>query len=141
METYFTLRNLPRIIGLLPVIFLLFSISAFAQDVRFRASSFSSCSVIDEKWAEYQDCSVLIIMTGAAEKIVIYSNELQVIDVYRFDGIEKIDGREVYTLRGVDQKGQEVTVRHVVTPAKKHKIYVHYPLQVVVYNVSIIPGS
>ena len=113
----------------------LFSITSFAQVINFRATSFA-IKEIGYQWSDWNRCNILITFNLKTDKVVIYSNSIQVYKVLT-QGQNFIDesGGEQVKYRVIDQDDDLGSMRLRVERNGNSQIYIDFADVSWVYNV------
>ena len=119
----------------LGILMLLFSITSFAQIINFKATSVA-IKEIGYQWSDWQRCNILITFNLKTDKVVIYSNSIQVYKVLT-QGENFIDesGGEQVKYRVIDQDDDLGSMRLRIERNGNSQIYIDFADVSWVYNV------
>lgn len=124
------------------LLFMLFvSIVANAQTYKFNSTEFSTRIKKSNgnwtEWTDWEDSSVLIVMSLDRSKINIYSEKVQEYDIYDFGNDTETDkeGGSTWTLRCVNEDGLRCAVRLRKQSNGILQLYVDFRDMSWVYNI------
>lgn len=124
------------------VLFLLVGIQqAQSQTYKFLTTGFS---VMEKdangnwgKWSELQPASIVVNLDTNKNRIVIYSQEIQVYDIISYEDEEENDNDLIYAFSCADDNGMPFTVS-IITRKKqdnRKQLYINQKDVIVVYNI------
>lgn len=114
----------------------LFSSNARADNIEYyNAYQYSQKLVTDSYWDSWTHVNILITFNYTTDKIIIYSNKIQVYSIYNYDIYYDNDGEKVLRFYFIDQDYDKGTMRLMVRPSGTSQIYVDFANISWVYNV------
>lgn len=127
---------------LLFVLFLAFGIQKVqAQSYKFMTTGFSVMEKDDNgnwgKWSDLQPSSMMITLDTNKNRIVVYSQEVQVYEIVSYEDAEENDNDLIYTFSCSDQNGMPFTIS-IITRKKqdnRKQLYINQKDVIVVYNI------
>ena len=124
--------------------FFVFSLG-IAQSSKFLATSFS----VQEKtgkndWSEWsapQDASISIQLDETKDRVVIYSQEIQLYRITTYHEVVQNENESVYTLSCVDENGWPIRIILMVRKNQNNRkqLYVYQGNFTIVYNLEEHP--
>ena len=120
----------------LGILMLLFSVTTlFAQVINFKATSFAF-KEIGYQWSDWSRCNILITFNLKTDKVVIYSNSIQIYKVLT-QGQSFVDesGGEQVKYKVIDQDNDLGSMRLRVERNGNSQIYIDFADVSWVYNV------
>ena len=112
---------------------------SMAGVVRMTATSMAYKVIENEKqteWSEWMDCELLVTIDIEGDRIKIYSNEIQIYDVYDHEEEEPDgDGGASQLFYCVDAKGKKCELRFRLDADAELQLYIEYPDLKIVYNL------
>lgn len=120
----------------LGILMLLFSVTTlFAQVINFKATSFAF-KEIGYQWSDWSRCNILITFNLKTDKVVIYSNSIQIYKVLT-QGQSFVDesGGEQVKYKVIDQDDDLGSMRLRVERNGNSQIYIDFADVSWVYNV------
>lgn len=127
------------------VLFALFVMFGFqqsqAQTYKFLTTGFSVMEKDGSgnwgKWSELQPSSIVVTLDTSKNRIVIYSQEIQVYEIVDYEDAEENDNDLIYTFSCSDENGMPFTIS-IITRKKqdnRKQLYINQKDVVIVYNI------
>ena len=123
------------------VLFLMFAAQTQAQSYKFMTTGFSVMEKDDKgnwgKWSELQPTSMMVTLDTNKNRIVVYSQELQVYEIINYEDAEENDNDLIYTFSCADENGMPFTIS-IITRKKqdnRKQLYINQKDVIVVYNI------
>ena len=121
------------------LLFLVFSINTFGQVSKLRTTSYSSKTLKNNIWTEWNELTsadILITVDEGKSRIIIYSNKTQVYDIAKKERktIDE-DGDVTFHFQCVNQEGLNCRIRLLkMVKTEKYQLYVDFSDLKFVYN-------
>lgn len=124
------------------IFFLIFGIQqSEAQTYKFLTTGFS---VMEKdangdwgKWSELQPASIVVTLDTNKGRIVIYSQEIQLFDILKYEETEENENDLIYNFTCTDDDGMPFTIS-IITRKKqdnRKQLYITQKDVIVVYNI------
>lgn len=112
---------------------------ASAQTYRFKTTGFT---VLDKirgggKWSDFQTSSMVITLDSKKDRIVVYSQEVQLYRIVSYEPKEETDDDLIYPFICQDDDGQKFTIT-IITRKKqgnRKQLYINQKDFVIAYNI------
>lgn len=120
--------------------FMLCGISVANDIIKMQATSYAYKATDDygywSDWTDWQDCSILVVINAANDRVNIYSNSPQEYDIYNY-GEEEYDseGGTTTTFNCIDSNGLRCDMRIRIQANQQVQLYIDYSDAMWVYNV------
>jgi len=123
-------------------LFLIFGLQhGYSQSYKFLATGFSVLEKDDKgnwgKWSELQNSSIVITLDTTKNRIVIYSQEVQLYDIIEYQNKEENNDDLIYPFTCKDDNGMPFTIS-IITRKKqdnRKQLYINQKNIIVVYNI------
>ena len=89
------------------------------------------------KWSDLQPASVIITLDTNKNRIVVYSQEIQLYDIISYEETEENEDDLIYTFSCADENGMPFTIA-IITRKKqdnRKQLYINQKDVIVVYNI------
>jgi hypothetical protein len=113
----------------------------YSQDYRFKTSGFSVLEKNEKgKWGDWSNLdlvNILVSLDTKKNRIVIYSEIIQLFNIVEYQNQEENDTDIVYTFTCKDTNGYDCTLS-IITRKKqgnRKQLYINYENRIVVYNI------
>lgn len=125
------------------LLFLFFGMQQFqAQTYKFQTTGFTVLEKNNKgswsKWSDFQKTSVLITLDTQKNRILIYSQEIQLFEILNYEKKQEDDTNETYAFTCRDDDGEPFIIS-VITRKKqgnRKQMYINHKNAIVVYNIS-----
>ncbi|SEF84256.1 hypothetical protein [Flavobacterium urumqiense] len=114
---------------------------SYSQNYKFKTSGFSVLEKNEKgKWGKWSDLdlvNILISLDTNKDRIVIYSQIIQLFEIIDYQATEENDTDIVYSFTCKDNNGEDCTVS-IITRKKqdnRKQLYVNYENRIIVYNI------
>lgn len=126
------------------MLLLLFAVSVQkveAQVYKFQATSFS---VLEKNprgawgdWSELQNTALMIALDTNKNRIIVYSQEIQLYDILEYGEEKESDSDLIYPFICKNDDGQPFTISIITrkTQGNRKQMYINHPNVIVVYNI------
>ncbi|HLA54812.1 MAG TPA: hypothetical protein VK623_01825 [Flavobacterium sp.] len=128
-------------IGIILIFLILGIQSASAQVYKFQTTGFS---VLEKnakgkwgKWSDLQKAAIIISLDTSKNRIVVYSQEIQLYNIIKYRPNEENDNDLIYAFDCTDEDGQDFTIS-IITRKKQNnrkQLYINQKDVIVVYNI------
>jgi hypothetical protein len=113
----------------------------YSQDYRFKTSGLSVLEKNENgKWGKWSDLNlvnILVTLDTKKNRIVIYSEIIQLFNIVEYQNQEENDTDIVYTFTCKDTNGYDCTLS-IITRKKqgnRKQLYINYDNRIIVYNI------
>lgn len=124
------------------ILFLAFSIQrSNAQVYRFMTTSFSVLEKNDKgkwgKWSDLQKVQIVVTLDTKKNRIVIYSQEIQLYEIVEYEPKVENKNDEIYTFNCSDNDGMPFTISIITRKNQNNRkqLYINQKDFIVVYNI------
>lgn len=123
------------------VLFLVFGINqGFSQFYKFKTTGLSVSQKVQGKfgkWSELTPVSIIINLDTKKNRVVIYSEVIQVFEIIEYLPDEENDSDIVYSFVCKDTNGENCTVSFITRKNQDNRkqVYVKYEDRVLAYNI------
>lgn len=114
---------------------------SFGQKYKFKTSGFSVLEKTEKgKWGKWSDLdlvNILVTLDTDKNRIVVYSQIIQLFEIIDYQPIEENDSDIVYSFTCKDNEGLDCTVS-IITRKKqdnRKQLYINYEDRIIVYNI------
>ena len=114
---------------------------SYSQNYKFKTSGFSVLEKNEKgKWGKWSDLglvNILVSLDTNKDRIVIYSQAIQLFEIIDYQPTEENDTDIVYSFTCKDNNGEDCTLS-IITRKKQDnmkQLYVNYENRIIVYNI------
>lgn len=114
---------------------------SYSQNYKFKTSGFSVLEKNEKgKWGKWSDLglvNILVTLDTTKNRIVIYSQAIQLFEIIDYQATEENDTDIVYSFTCKDNNGEDCTLS-IITRKKqdnRKQLYVNYENRIIVYNI------
>ena len=114
---------------------------SYSQNYKFKTSGFSVLEKNEKgKWGKWSDLdlvNILVSLDTNKDRIVIYSQIIQLFEIIDYQATEENDTDIVYSFTCKDNNGEDCTLS-IITRKKqdnRKQLYVNYENRIIVYNI------
>ncbi|KIA86284.1 hypothetical protein [Flavobacterium sp. AED] len=114
---------------------------SYSQNYKFKTSGFSVLEKKENgKWGKWSDLdlvNILVTLDTNKNRIVIYSQVIQLFEIVDYQATEENDTDIVYSFTCKDNNGDNCTLS-IITRKKqdnRKQLYINYDDRIVVYNI------
>jgi hypothetical protein len=106
--------------------------------------STSGLSVLEKeqngKWGKWSDLSlvnIIVTLDTNKNRIVVYSQAIQVFEIVNYQPVEENDSDLVYTFTCIDNNGEECTLSIIKRKLQDNRkqLYINYGDRIILYNL------
>ena len=114
---------------------------SYGQTYKFLTTSFSVMEKNDKgkwgKWSDLQKASIIISLDTNKNRIVIYSQEIQVYDIVNYENKEENDTTIIHGFACSDEDGVPFTISIITrkNQGNRKQLYINHKSVIVVYNI------
>ena len=115
--------------------------NSYSQNYKFKTSGFSVLEKTEKgKWGKWSDLdlvNILVTLDTDKNRIVVYSQIIQLFEIIVYQPIEENDTDIVYSFTCKDNEGVDCTVS-IITRKKqgnRKQLYINYEDRIIVYNI------
>jgi hypothetical protein len=114
---------------------------SYSQSYKFKTSGFSVLEKNEKgkwgKWSNLDLVNILVTLDTNKDRIVIYSQAIQLFEIIDYQPTEENDTDIVYSFTCKDNNGEDCTLS-IITRKKqdnRKQLYVNYENRIIVYNI------
>lgn len=114
---------------------------SYSQNYKFKTSGFSVLEKNEKgKWGKWSDLdlvNILVSLDTNKDRIVIYSQIIQLFEIIDYQATEENDTDIVYSFTCKDNNGEDCTVSIITRKQQDNRkqLYVNYENRIIVYNI------
>ena len=115
--------------------------NSYSQNYKFKTSGFSVLEKTEKgKWGKWSDLdlvNILVTLDTNKNRIVVYSQIIQLFEIIDYQPVEENDADIVYTFTCKDNEGVDCTVSIITRKkqANRKQLYINYDNRIIVYNI------
>ncbi|TDD75605.1 hypothetical protein [Flavobacterium caseinilyticum] len=115
--------------------------NSYSQNYKFKTSGFSVLEKTEKgKWGKWSDLdlvNILVTLDTNKNRIVVYSQIIQLFEIIDYQPVEENDADVVYTFTCKDNEGVNCTVSIITRKkqANRKQMYINYDNRIIVYNI------
>ena len=115
--------------------------NSYSQNYKFKTSGFSVLEKTAKgKWGKWSDLdlvNILVTLDTNKNRIVVYSQIIQLFEIIDYQPVEENDTDIVYTFTCKDNEGVNCTVSIITRKkqANRKQMYINYDNRIIVYNI------
>ena len=115
--------------------------NSYCQNYKFKTSGFSVLEKTEKgKWGKWSDLdlvNILVTLDTNKNRIVVYSQIIQLFEIIDYQPVEENDTDIVYTFTCKDNEGVNCTVSIITRKkqANRKQMYINYDNRIIVYNI------
>ena len=114
---------------------------SYGQVYKFKTSGFSVLEKNEKgkwgKWSDLNSVNIVVSLDTNKNRIVVYSNIIQLFEIIDYQTIEENDTDIVYSFSCKDNEGVNCTLS-IITRKKqdnRKQLYINYDNRIIVYNI------
>jgi hypothetical protein len=125
--------------------FLIFGVNSQAQSYKFLTTGLSVMEKNDKgewgKWSDLQPVSIVITLDTSKNRIVVYSQEVQLYDILTYQERQENENDLVYPFTCKDDDGREFDISIITRKNQNNRkqLYINQKDVIVVYNIVNFP--
>lgn len=129
------------------ILFFLLTASVSAQTYMFQTTGFSVMEKNDRglwgKWSDLKPANIIVSLDTTKDRIVIYSQEIQVYRIANYDAKEENDTDLVYPFTCADESGWPVKISFITrkNQGNRKQLYIKHKDVVLLYNIENYKGT
>lgn len=118
-----------------------FAVQSHAQTYKFLSTGFSVMERNGKgewgKWSELKDTSIIISLDTTKNRIIVYSQELQLYDILQYENEQENDTDRINTFTCRDSDGNPFTISIITrkNQGNRKQLYINQKDFIVVYNI------
>lgn len=115
---------------------------SYGQSYNFKTSGFSVMEKNQKgkwgKWSDLKDASIIVKLDTDKNRIVVYSEIVQLFEIVDYVPHEENDSDSVYTFTCKDNNGENCTLSIITRKQQgnRKQLYINYDDRIIVYNMS-----
>ncbi|HEY0091942.1 MAG TPA: hypothetical protein VGB43_05585 [Flavobacterium sp.] len=120
---------------------------ASAQVYKFQTTGFSVLEKNERgkwgKWSDLQKAEIVITLDTNKNRIIVYSQEIQLYKILSYGEKEENDNDIIYTFQCADNDGLEFTIAIITrkNQGNRKQLYLNQKDVIVVYNIENLPDK
>lgn len=114
---------------------------SFAQVYKFQTTGFTVLEKNEEgnwgKWSDLEPASLIITLDTTKNRIIIYSQEIQLFEIMNYEKVQESDNDEIYPFTCRDDDGNPFVIS-IITRKKqgnRKQLYINHKNVIVAYNI------
>ncbi len=114
---------------------------SYGQNYKFKTTGFSVLEKTEKgKWGKWTDLDLVTILVSLdtnKNRIVVYSQIIQLFEIIDYQPIEENDTDIVYSFTCKDNEGLDCTVSIITRKKQENRkqLYINYEDRIIVYNI------
>ena len=115
-----------------------------AQTYKFQSKNFSVMEKTPKgtwgKWSDLQDAGIVITVDTNKNRIVVYSQEIQLYTINTYGDREENDSDIIYPFSCQDADGEKFTISLITRKQQNYRkqLYINHRDVIVVYNIELL---
>ena len=117
---------------------------ASAQTYKFQSKNFSVMEKTPKgtwgNWSDLQDAGIVITVDTNKNRIVVYSQEIQLYTINNYGEREENDSDIIYPFSCQDVDGEKFTISLITRKSQNYRkqLYINHKDVIVVYNIELV---
>ncbi len=114
---------------------------SYCQVYKFQTTGFSVLEKNEKgnwgKWSDLQDASIIITLDTTKNRIVIYSQEIQLYEIMNYEKVQENENDEIYTFQCRNDDGEPFVISIIKRKNQENRkqLYINQKNVIVVYNI------
>lgn len=114
---------------------------SYSQVYKFQTTGFSVLEKNNKgkwgKWSDLENTSVVISLDTNKNRIIIYSQEIQLYQINNYEELQENDNDEIYSFSCQDVDGQPFTISIITRKkqANRKQLYINQKDVIIAYNI------
>lgn len=127
-------------IYLIAILFIGFQ-TAFSQSYKFLTTGFSVMEKDENgkwgKWSDLKDVAIVVTLDTTKNRIIIYSQEIQLFDILNYEAKEENDTDLIYPFACKDDDGVPFTISIITRKNQENRkqLYINQKNVILMYNI------
>ena len=123
------------------MLFLVTLVQVHCQTYKFQTTGFSVMAKNENgdwgKWSDLQDTSIIISLDTTKNRIIVYSQEIQLYDILSYEEQVENDSDLVYPFSCIDDDGVAFTLSIITRKNQNNRkqLYINHKNFIIVYNI------
>ncbi|KAB1155539.1 hypothetical protein [Flavobacterium luteum] len=120
---------------------------SYCQVYKFKTTGFSVLERNDKgnwgKWSDLQDASIVITLDTTKNRIVIYSQEIQLYEIMNYEKVQENENDEIYSFQCRNDDGEPFVISIIKRKNQENRkqLYINQKNVIVVYNIVNLIGN
>ena len=118
----------------------------YCQVYKFQTTGFSVLEKNEKgnwgKWSDLQDASIVITLDTTKNRIVVYSQEIQLYEIMNYEKVQENENDEIYTFQCRNDDGEPFVISIIKRKNQENRkqLYINQKNVIVVYNIKNFIG-
>lgn len=114
---------------------------SYCQVYKFQTTGFSVLEKNEKgnwgKWSDLQNASIVITLDTTKNRIVIYSQEIQLYEIMNYEKVQENENDEIYTFQCRNDDGEPFVISIIKRKNQENRkqLYINQKNVIVVYNI------
>ena len=119
---------------------------SYCQVYKFQTTGFSVLEKNEKgnwgKWSDLQDASIVITLDTTKNRIIVYSQEIQLYEIMNYEKVQENDNDEIYTFQCRNDDGEPFVISIIKRKNQENRkqLYINQKNVIVVYNIKNFIG-
>ncbi|MFC6876484.1 hypothetical protein ACFQZF_08015 [Flavobacterium myungsuense] len=119
---------------------------SYCQVYKFQTTGFSVLEKNEKgnwgKWSDLQDASIVITLDTTKNRIVVYSQEIQLYEIMNYEKVQENENDEIYTFQCRNDDGEPFVISIIKRKNQENRkqLYINQKNVIVVYNIKNFIG-
>lgn len=119
---------------------------SYCQVYKFQTTGFSVLEKNEKgnwgKWSDLQEASIIITLDTTKNRIVIYSQEIQLYEIMNYEKVQENENDEIYTFQCRNDDGEPFVISIIKRKNQENRkqLYINQKNVIVVYNIKNFIG-
>lgn len=114
---------------------------SYCQVYKFQTTGFSVLEKNEKgnwgKWSDLQDASIVITLDTTKNRIIVYSQEIQLYEIMNYEKVQENENDEIYTFQCRNDDGEPFVISIIKRKNQENRkqLYINQKNVIVVYNI------
>ncbi len=119
---------------------------SYCQVYKFQTTGFSVLEKNEKgnwgKWSDLQDASIVITLDTTKNRIIVYSQEIQLYEIMNYEKVQENENDEIYTFQCRNDDGESFVISIIKRKNQENRkqLYINQKNVIVVYNIKNFIG-
>lgn len=119
---------------------------SYCQVYKFQTTGFSVLEKNEKgnwgKWSDLQDASIVITLDTTKNRIIVYSQEIQLYEIMNYEKVQENENDEIYTFQCRNDDGEPFVISIIKRKNQENRkqLYINQKNVIVVYNIKNFIG-
>jgi hypothetical protein len=119
---------------------------SYCQVYKFQTTGFSVLEKNEKgnwgKWSDLQDALIVITLDTTKNRIIVYSQEIQLYEIMNYEKVQENENDEIYTFQCRNDDGEPFVISIIKRKNQENRkqLYINQKNVIVVYNIKNFIG-